>query len=245
MARDFTAGSSENLRVNSSPITAYPFSISLWFYADNGANTCSLCWIGDKDVSNEYQGLRIGSDEVIAAYSRNSSTFPAAFSSAAATLNTWQHAAGVFASASSRAAYLNGGNKGTETTSVTINNTYDRVTIGNQDDSTPNDYMDGRIAMVGIWSAALTDADVAVLGAGYSPLFVKPESLAIYLPIVGKYSPEIDLVGGLNFTVTGTSAVPQPAVRVPSMKQPFYKAAAAAATGPRFFGDQGLIVGGF
>lgn len=40
--------------------------------------------------------------------------------------------------------------------------------------------MEGDISEVGYWNVALTDADVAVLAKGVSPLLVRPEGLVAY-----------------------------------------------------------------
>ena len=65
---------------------------------------------------------------------------------------------------------------------------------------------DGPVAEIGIWTSALSAADFAALHKGVSPLLIQPQSLAIYIPMIGKYSPEIDIVGGLSGTITGTIA---------------------------------------
>jgi hypothetical protein len=64
----------------------------------------------------------------------------------------------------------------------------------------------GNIAHPAIWNVALTDAEVAMLASGLSPLRVRPQSLIFYLPTLGRDSPEIDIIGAQTFTVHGATA---------------------------------------
>jgi hypothetical protein len=64
----------------------------------------------------------------------------------------------------------------------------------------------GLIAHPAIWNVALTDEEVAALGAGASPLTIRPWALVFYAPYLGRDSSEIDIVGGRILTVTGASA---------------------------------------
>lgn len=64
--------------------------------------------------------------------------------------------------------------------------------------------MSGLIAEAAIWNAALTDAEVAVLAAGYSPLLVRSQSLVFYIPLVREI---LDVVGGVTITNNNGSTV--------------------------------------
>jgi len=118
------------------------------------------------------------------------------FSSAQTTTNasqdTWHHLCGVFAASDDRTAYLDGGNKGTDATDLSPDYV-DLTAIGAFKDNTPGEYCSGRIAEAAIWNVALTDAEVAILADGFSPLLVRPASLVAYWPLIGRYSPEIDI----------------------------------------------------
>ena len=55
------------------------------------------------------------------------------------------------------------------------------------------------------------------MAAGYSPLLIRPQSLVFYAPIIGRTSPEIDVVGGYDMTLyNGPTTVPHPRVIHPS-----------------------------
>jgi hypothetical protein len=74
---------------------------------------------------------------------------------------------------------------------------------GNNSTSTVG-YFDGLIAEVGIWGAVLTDAEVASLAKGVSPLMVRPQSLVAYYPLYGRGSTEPDYINGLGLTPTNS-----------------------------------------
>jgi hypothetical protein len=65
---------------------------------------------------------------------------------------------------------------------------------------------DGRLAEVAIWTADIGASGFAALAKGVSALAVRPDALVFYMPLVGKYSPERDIVGGKSGTITGTVA---------------------------------------
>lgn len=69
---------------------------------------------------------------------------------------------------------------------------------------------DGKQAEYGLWSTALGVDEIAALAAGYAPFLIRPASLAGYWPLIGRYSPEIDLRNGNNGTLTGTTNFDHP-----------------------------------
>lgn len=117
--------------------------------------------------------------------------------------NTWTHMGGWVASAASRAAYVNGANKVTDTGSRTPVG-LDRTAMGVRD-NVSNDTpwpSAGHLGPTAVWNVALSDNDMAALGAGLDPLLVHPESLILcnYLDAPG--GP--DLVSATPFSMIGT-----------------------------------------
>jgi hypothetical protein len=60
-----------------------------------------------------------------------------------------------------------------------------------------------------------------LLSLGYSPLFVRPQSLVAYWPLIGRNSPELELIGGQGGTLTGTTQAEHPRIIRPKRRQPF------------------------
>jgi hypothetical protein len=65
-------------------------------------------------------------------------------------------------------------------------------------------YLNGSLAEVGIWNAALTAAEVLSLARGMSPSLIRPQSLTIYAPLVRDL---IDKKSGLTITNNNGSTV--------------------------------------
>jgi hypothetical protein len=126
------------------------------------------------------------------------------------SLNTWNHAAGVFTTTNSRTAYLNGGGKSTDTTTGGLQNIFNRINFGARvrTSTTPDagTYYNGKLAEIGIWDVALTDAEILTLASGVKPTSVRPQSLISYIPIIRTVIDHID-----DGTITqsgGASLVP-------------------------------------
>lgn len=210
MAIQFTAASTEYLEVNSTPVVAAPFTMACWFNSDSIAAGQTLLFVGDKDVANEFWDLQLRGD-VVGDPLRFERTTSAGTVNADTTTgysaNTWQHACAVEASATDARVFLNGTNKGTNTTSRAPAGS-DRLSIGRRGSSVPTLYMSNHIAEVAIYNIALSDAEVALLALGASPLFVHPEALVFYLPMIalGGGGTQLDWVGGRTMTETNTPA---------------------------------------
>ena len=184
MAYLFDDASSQYIENLSAIVTGAPFSISCWFNSDDITQVQTLVDIGDKDLSSDVQhhALLIVSSQVWA-LSQNVTNAQAVDTGAAMSSNVWYHAAGVWTNNESRAAFRDGGNKGTEGT-LKLPSGLDCTRFGKRANAVNTQYLSGKLAEVGIWDVALTDAEIAILGRGYSPYTVCPQSLVFYLPLV-------------------------------------------------------------
>ena len=77
---------------------------------------------------------------------------------------------------------------------------------------------DGSIAEFAIWNRILTAAEAKGIGAGFSPLFY-PNGLVLYTPLIGRSSPEIELIKGTGGTVNGAVVAAHPPIIYPSASQ--------------------------
>lgn len=229
MARDFD-GTTDYLELTSAVETAAPCTLVAWANVDNLTDGHCLVGLCAKASSNGFFLYAEGrtSDRVFA-YSDQSSTFDSASSASSYTTGTWFHAGAVFASSTSRTAYLNGVAGTTNTTSNTPSGISHTMIGAAWYTNSLLDDTDGRIAEVGIWNAALTTAEMAMLAKGLSPLFVRPASLVLYAPMLGRADPEPDLVGANVLTVNGTpSQSAHPRIIYPSKARRTTKTAAVA-----------------
>jgi hypothetical protein len=186
-----------------SPIVAgAPCTLACWFNSTsltanqnlvalrNAANTCF--------IGISASGNRAG--DPVLAYAG----LPASAVAETATgysANVWQHAAGVFASSSSRSAFLNGGNKVTNTISITPLTLTETNLAGFS--SSASDRLSGALAEVGIWDVALTDDEIASLAKGVTPDQIRPQSLIAYLPLIRTAQD----IKGTNWSTAGTLTV--------------------------------------
>lgn len=201
MARNFTSG--DDVTVSDGIVGGVPLTVACWFSTTtNAIQDLAACvkastqyfWIG---LNNNF-----GGSEVRARHRSGGTTTEAETTTGIARDGSWEHACGVFASTTDRRAFLNGGSKGTNTDSVS-DVAPTSFTAG---DAPPFAGLAGRIAEIGIWDIALSDAEVALLAAGISPTRIQAANLVGYWPLWGADSPEPDLSGdGANLTVTGAT----------------------------------------
>ena len=213
MARSNTGSTSNYFANSAAPVTAVPLTMVCWFNPANVTADMNLVSIIDTNGFNYFSLSAYGAatSDRIAADTGNGTTFPFAQSSAAYTANSWHHAAGVWTSATSRAAFLNGANKGTNSTSCTPGG-LNHVNIAAYQGASSGVLgpLNGSVAEAAIWNVALSDAEIARLAEGVSPLEIRPESIVAYWSLDGLDSPEPDWkpVSGTRYplTMTGTMA---------------------------------------
>lgn len=116
----------------------------------------------------------------------------------------WVSACGVSPTVDSRTAYINGGNSGSGSTSITPR-TLTGASIGRLWRPAYDPwYMDGNIAEVAIWSAALNNDEIAALAKGFKPTRIRPQSLVFYAPLLRNLQ---DIKGGRSLTNSNTCTV--------------------------------------
>ncbi len=206
-------GSNVHIEMGSTPITAAPFTLSAWFKIDDLSHVGAILGVGNGGSGNDVWGLDAAGTvegDPLRFFSFDTS-FSSADSTIAYTANVWHHACGVEASATSRAVYLDGGSKGTNADNRTPDGA-NEVQIGQYARSTGDGDLIGDVAEAAIWNVALTDAEVAILAKGYSPLFVRPESLIFYMPLVRDI---YDVIGAIGFTDFSTTITDHPPIIYP------------------------------
>jgi hypothetical protein len=208
MAYDFD-GTNDYIQAPLGTSYDVPVSISCWFNSDttNANKTLVTLAIGlvGQNTSNGFH-LRITSGAQVQATIANG----AGSNSAAVgtyTLQNWHHGAAVFYTTGSRYAFCDAVRSSQSTAVRTVNTNPNNIIIGQGSGGSfnPAQPFNGRIAEVGIWNVGLTDAEIAMLAKGIKPIYVRPESLLYYIPLVRDIN---DHVGGLTFTfeVIGDSA---------------------------------------
>ena len=191
------------------PFSATPFTLACWALPNGALADQVLMSIGDTG-SGAYHSIRttqtIG-NIILRTFGTSSQT---SASGVNALAGTWYHHGGVFTSDSSRLCYANGVAGTANTNSSTL--TENRLTVGVSGDSTPFGFTHWTVAECGAWDVALTAEEMAVLAAGYSPRFVRPQNLLFYAPFVRN---QVELMDGTAFTGTAPTVGEHPRIIYP------------------------------
>lgn len=126
-------GENEYLVRNEVNLNSETLSWSLWFKptaADRNFPVFSISNNGDNTRYKLIQAAGGESGDPIANVQRSTSSFAPVYTSSGYTPNQWEHAAGVFYDSNSRAAFLNGGNKGVDSTPLPTWFGANRIAIG-------------------------------------------------------------------------------------------------------------------
>jgi hypothetical protein len=175
MARTFSDTVNYLYRTTAPPVTAAPFTISAWGTSYGAADYEYMVTLDD-NLETNYFSLAVYTGYV---YARANSAEAVSTTQQAST--GWKHCCAVFASSTLRYAYLNGGGRGQNTTSVAPSG----IAYTNIAGLFTQPGYNGALADVAIWNVALTDAEVLALANGVSPLRIRTGSLVAFWPLGG------------------------------------------------------------
>lgn len=209
MARSFN-GSSDYAEVATSPVSGMPLTISAWFNTPLISAQGQIVSV-NLGLEADFAMLIRSSGGIRARQTEASGAQDSSTSGSIVVVDTWNHGVAVFSSTTSRTVYLNNV-AGTVGTVSVATSTPTKVLIGARYSAgVKAEFFNGKIAEVGIWNVALTAAEIAILSLGVSPLFIRPQNLVSYVPLIGRTSPEIDYKG-TGLTLTGTATADHPRV---------------------------------
>jgi hypothetical protein len=213
MAYDFIRSATQYLNASSVSITE-PITLACWFLSTNTAVAQALVTINNTSTGDRVQLLASGNvagDPVQANTTIGALTNSAASTTLGYSLNTWHHGCAVFASKGLRTAYIDASNSGTNT--FTRNTNYGsaaQVGISARHNGTSWGLgVDGKIAEVGIWNAALAADEIASLARGMTCDKVRPQSLVYYTPLIRDIQ---DLARGMTLTNTNSTVADHPRI---------------------------------
>jgi hypothetical protein len=196
-------------RINAATLVNFlsmPLTISTLFRLDVLTTEMSLGGVtaddGDYHVLNLLGNL---AGDPIGARSLNSGVNSAqgVSGSTGAAINTWYHAAGVHASATSRTAWFEGSAGTTETTNVS-NAAMSSVTPGPF-----TSFIDGNLASWGAYKVALSGDDQNALVKRFPPSRVRPQELVAYFDLVRDTKQRMSACGQPS-SVVGTFVADHP-----------------------------------
>lgn len=201
-SRTFLASSSEQL-TGTSGASSSPLTFAAWVKLDATADA-SVFAIHNGSTSG--YGMRVrdagAGDGVNAGMIFAGSCFNLTYDAYTVTPEVWAFVAVGWDGAGNTFTYFNGSyNTGTEScTDPSVSGLY----IGSFGGT--GSFYDGELSQVACWAAYLSQAELDELNQGIVPYMVDSANITGYWPIVGT-SPELDLVGSANLTVSGTPTV--------------------------------------
>ncbi|MHA2201268.1 MAG: LamG-like jellyroll fold domain-containing protein [Candidatus Thorarchaeota archaeon] len=169
---DFDRASDEYLYCDIPVVVDEPLTLAAWFNFANTTNhqaIISLNTLTKGARQSEFYEIlaqgAVGGDPIRALVVGENDQFRWADSTSGYSANTWHHACGVFASETSRAAYIDGGNKGTnsdDTGNVLVENTCIGAAYRQEGAEGPQiiSPSDGLVSGACIWNRVLSDAEV-------------------------------------------------------------------------------------
>jgi hypothetical protein len=214
MSRSFNGTTSDYMRSVVGALSGFPVSLSVWVRPTSAGVRGVPIWFGNPGSNDGVLYVELLSTGNVLA-GRQIIDFGAAnykdATAGAWTANAWQQVGGAFASAASIYAVLNGV-RSTEQTATSTALSFavmDELTLGRYDRTSVFGSQNGQIAHAAIWSAALTETEWASLGAGISPMRVRPDLLHAYFPFIGRDTNDIDIIRAKTYTATGTTVSPE------------------------------------
>lgn len=201
---------SGSLRGVTVPVSAMPLTLACWFNRNSSVDVVDRLFTlqnydGSEAFSIDTQGAAGIQVRAVSTVAGVQSRANSAYNGAP---NSWVHATAVFASATSRVAYV--GKLPTLNSTSATPTGVSEINLGSTFASgVRSASFRGSLANFAVWSAQLTVADVASLAAGVSPLKVRPSSLVFFLPGIR----ELKDVKGFTLTASGTSVADHPPFR--------------------------------
>src|SRR5580765_957601 len=210
MARHCASASAQYLTAASVPLAAPPLTLACWVRITTQGRTSLIAL--EHTASQHYFELLVNSGAVMAD-TYDGTTYASAVTTAAAGVGQWFHAAAVYTSPSSRAAFINARFQGTNATLSTPTPALNLLSVGRLNfQGAATHYQDGDLAHAAIWNVALSVDELTALAGGAPPSTIRPGALVFYAPLAGVVAPEPDLIAGRNLTVVGASAATDPPV---------------------------------
>ena len=210
MARNFVAADDDNLNAGNPSaldISGDEITLSIWVRLTTSTKQKFLSKWQDSPLRQSYLLEQNGGGDV-ARFVVNTSSATILAGTTTLLTGVWYLIVGTYDGTTMRI-YLNGVEENSTAKTGNINSTVAPVRIGSGS-GVGEDPMDGDAGQAAIWDIGLTASEVG-------SLFEKPalrihrDNLVFYPPINGQ-SPELDVVGGLDLTVSGTTVVEEPPI---------------------------------
>jgi hypothetical protein len=213
MARLFN-GTSQSIECVA-PVTAVPLTICAWVYPTSAITSVVAAISTHSGAGSRFQ-LNFNASawlfQAVAVDNAPANAFSEVSFSGA--LNTWYHVAAVYASSTSRTAYVNGMAGPVSSTSI-VTSAPTRFNIGGRySTGTLGGFFSGAQAEVSIHNAALTAEEIADLAQGFNPRLIRPQSRVYWNRLI-RHSQDLQRGASLTDIGGATSASDHPRIIYP------------------------------
>jgi hypothetical protein len=175
--------STTNRIVTSSVFSAYPLTVAGWVKTSSISASDNILFTMAAPVATDWFTMSLSSGKVSVASRASAGGAFAALTTTATTNDTWTHFCGIWASSTSRTAFINGADKTINTGSAPVNfaNLTETQFGGFRSASAATAAV---LAGCGVWNVALTDAEVESLADGFDCQHIRPASLVHQIPLI-------------------------------------------------------------
>jgi hypothetical protein len=167
--------------------SSYPFTMAGWMYTTNLNQIGVLVGIDDDSVLQNcihFRGTEAGDYLAAATYATG---WALAYTSTGVSSGTWHHFMAVYNSATDRRIYIDGASKGTDTANQDASAATDLnigCRYGHTGGAAASLHFEGKLAHVGVWTSALSDANAVSLATGLPPTLVDAANLEEYWALI-------------------------------------------------------------
>lgn len=179
----YSCNGSQFLRTTPETMFSYPFTINCWFNLATINAQRNLVLLHNTTNAYRFALFTNASNQLVLVAVDSGGTTQTTLTAATVSASAWYMATGVFTSATSRTVYLNAANATTGTASRTPS-TPTRMLFGAQYAGSTTANLNGSIAEVAIWDAALTAAEISSIYTTTKAPLIRPANLQIYYPLV-------------------------------------------------------------
>jgi hypothetical protein len=219
VARDFDGSDDAGNNLNGLAINVAAITIALWVNVDARTGDDYILNTG-RNVTDQFDGLGIYVRAPASAGWQFALRYGGYYNvgqweyDTDLSLDTWYHIAASYdrgSASNDPVMYVNGSSvtvAEVATPSSDLTTGQDSITVGNL---AGGQEFDGMIAELAIWNRALAATEVASLGDGFAPPFIK-RGMVHYWPMIRGVE---DVKGSANLSLTGTTVVAHPRIIYP------------------------------
>lgn len=197
------SGTSQFYHTATSPVTAVPFTLALWFNLGVDGSFTMMGLGGTADDANDWRLSTVVTSLVLRVAWQDSVGSSVVSSTATCAVGTWSHAAMTMISTQLGNVYVDGvelvGASQTARTPASV----DRIGVGCRPLLTPSTIeWNGDIFWPAVWDVQLTAAEVGHLANGANPRTIRRKNLVFFQPLANTKD-IVDVVSNRAITTSG------------------------------------------